>query len=47
MDKKEEKTSEEKAYEFWFDIIKENNPEKYYAGVEWMIHYWQKKLDNK
>ena len=45
MDKKEEKTSEEKAYEFWFDIIKENDPEKYYAGVEWMISYWQKKLN--
>ena len=39
-------TSEEKAYKFWYDNIreKESDHEVYIAGLQWMIEYWQKKL---
>ena len=39
-----EKTSMEKAYDFWFNTINENNPKFFRAGCEWMINYWQKRM---
>ena len=37
-------TSTEKAYDFWFNTIKENDPKFFRAGCEWMINYWQKRM---
>lgn len=43
--KKKEKTSLQKAYDFWiFTIEKNNNPEFFRDGCEWMINYWTKRL---
>lgn len=35
------------TFKFWSDIIKENEDSawKYKAGVEWMIAYYNKKLN--
>ncbi len=41
----EEKTSKEKAYDFWMDkIITSKEKTIIMSGCEWMINFWQERL---
>jgi hypothetical protein len=44
MRKKKEKSSMQKAFDFWTHILKKGDPKFYRAGCEWMINFWQQRM---